>query len=229
VAIFANVARRSRMNSLRMARPSRHDNPPIRKLKSKIKKIVQTNRERSISARNLGGIPGSVTISRGGDSQRDWMRWRQPENAILELLNPEVRQQLIDKGLGVKIVGPTEQAQYNPFTKEMSIRSGMQADAIRHEQLHAGLALAPELFPNVGAKAKFASSPLGTALGAMNTRLFPKAGQQFWAETAAISMGGAEAYPGYTPAYDPNQFSNIFNTEQASWQYPTQSGWKIGK
>ena len=174
---------------------------------------MPVRRQREVSTKRR------ITVKRGGDPQKDWMRWRQPKTAILELLTPVAREQMVSAGLNINIVSPTSQAQYSPLSKTIDVRSGMGANEIRHEQFHAGLALTPGLFPNVGFRRKFASSPLGTVLGAMNTRLMSRAGQQYWAETGAISLGGAAAYPGYKPAFDPQQFSNVFDVQQPSWQY----------
>ena len=223
MALFANVANRSKMNSLRMARPSRHKSVYTRKIEQKIKETKQKYDVQAIQSQR------GQTVRRGGDPQRDWMRWRQPENAILDLLAPEARKQLMSAGLKINIRGRTDQAQYNPFSKTIDVRSGMSADDLRHELTHAGLSLTPDLFPSVGFRSKFANSALGTILGAMNTRLMPKLGQQQLAETPAITVGGAEAYPGYTPAFKPEQFSNFFDVEKASWQYSKQPGWTIGK
>ena len=100
MALFANVANRSKMNSLRMARPSRHKSVYTRKIEQKIKETKQKYDVQAIQS--LRGQNVQRTIRRGGDPQRDWMRWRQPENAILDLLTPEAKKQLLDAGLKIK-------------------------------------------------------------------------------------------------------------------------------
>jgi len=207
-----------------MARPSRYKSATQRKLTAKIKKTVQKYNVQSVQS--LRG----QTLRKGGDPQKDWMRWRQPKNAILDMLSPEAKKRLTNAGVNINLNLPSSaQPQYNPLSKTLDISNRLTADGIRHELTHAGLALAPDMFPGVGTKSKFANSALGTMLGAMNTRLMPKAGQQFWAEQPAITMGGADAYPGYKQVYEPDQFSQFFNTNTDSWQYKPNSGWDIGK
>ena len=233
MAIFANVANGSRMNSLRMARPSRHDNVAIRKLKDTIKKNKRdlfAHREKNVSS-----PPRNRTISRGGDVQKDWMRWRQTSQAVLDLLTPEGKKRLVDAGVSINTTSPTGQAQYSPFNlpefmgganKTVTIRSGMSADAIRHELTHAGLDVASDMFSNVAPLNVFANTALGTFMGQSNI-IWNTDAQMKAAESVAITMGGQEAYPGFTPTNIPQDFSQFFDVNHPSWQYPMQPGWNI--
>ena len=119
------------------------------------------------------------------------------------------------------------QPQYNPFSKTVDIPGNLGANEIRHELVHAGLALTPDLFSAVGSARRFASTPLGTLMGATNSLMLGRERQRMLAETAAITMGGAAAYPGFQPAFRPQQFADVFNTQVSSWQYPAAAGWNI--
>jgi len=175
------------------------------------------------------------TIRRGGDPQKDWMRWRQSENAILNLLDPDAKRQILAAGLTINaedasgsIENPGGRIYYNPIQKRLNLPSNMPEDWIRHELTHAGLALTPHLFPEVGAERRFASGRSGSLINMVNENVFRnETDRHMLVETAAITMGGAFAYPGYQPAYRPEQFSNFFNTQVDSWQYPAQSGWNV--
>ncbi len=218
------------MNSLRMARPSRHKSVYTRKIEQKIKETKQRYDVQVIQSQSGQNV--QRTIRRGGDPQRDWMRWRQSENAILDLLTPEAKKQLLDAGLKIKAQtasGSIEEQggriYYSPFEKRLNIPSNIPADWIRHELTHAGLALTPGLFPDVDSQRKFASGRLGTFKNIINPN--EEENRKMLVETAAITVGGAFAYPGYQAAFRPEQFSNFFNVSKASWQYPTQPGWTI--
>jgi hypothetical protein len=164
------------------------------------------------------------------------MRWRQSKNAILDMLTPEAKKQMLAAGLKIKAEtasGAIEEQggriYYAPLEKRLNIPSNIPADWIRHELTHAGLALAPGLFPDVDIQRKFASGRLGILKDIINRNVFQReaGNRQMLVETAAITMGGASAYPGYQPAFRPQQFANVFNTQVPSWQYPAQSGWNI--
>ena len=167
------------------------------------------------------------------------MRWRQTEQAAFALLTPEARKRLREGNVQVKTTEPTGQAQYSPFAipftgleKTVTLRSGMSADDVRHELTHAGLDVAPDLFPGTTPLQKFANSALGTLLGQTNF-IWNASAQMKAAESPAITMGGALAYPGFTPSNVPQDFGGFFNTQAPSWQYPAQTapqgGWNIGR
>jgi len=175
-----------------------------------------------------------TTVSRGGDPQFDWMRWRQPQQAILEMLSLKAREALEAAGVKLKIIAPGSTPSYSPFDipfiadKTVSIPSGLGANEIRHELTHAGLDVASDLFPQMNPAQVFANTALGTFMGQKNIG-WNAADQMKAAEEPAITMGGAGAYPGFTPSNVPQDFSNFFNTQVASWQYPTRPGWNIGR
>ena len=212
-----------------MARPSRHESVYIRKVRATVKKVKQQYDVQAIQSQR------GQTVTRGGDPQTDWMRWRQPKTAIMEMLSLEARKRLTAANVKLNIVGPTDQAQYSPFSipftdtaKTITIRSGMAADDIRHELTHAGLDVASNLFSNVAPMNVFANTALGTFMGQMNLG-WNAAAQMEAAESPAITMGGASAYPGFTPSNAPEDFSRFFDVTQASWQYSNRPGWNIGK
>ena len=119
----------------------------------------------------------------------------------------------------------------------------LPADAIRHELWHyiltnvnkfGGAPNVPQSLGNIPQNV-IAQQPFAQKATALVGLAAPSVYQSNLdiRESGAISFGGADAYPGLTPTHDPNQFTDIFNPNVASWQYPTQTapprGWNIGK
>ena len=268
MALYADIANRSRTNSLRMARPTRRKTATQRRLTAKIKRTVQTNTaqsrrdaaykkreeaknrkvtrftpiidrakiEQAARLKNMRALEarsnrrldnryaGSESVQ-NSRVRRALSRITQ-EAGVLKFLSPEAKARLAKEGMKISLNAEGTQPNYNPFFKTVNIPVDLPADAIRHEMMHAGLALTPDLFPDVSDASKFANSALGTFLGNV-TSFFPD--QMMLAETPAITMGGASAYGGWQASNRPDQFSNFFNTKDPSWKYRDSPGWNITK
>jgi len=214
------------MNSLRMAKPSRYKSATQRRVTAKIKKTVQ-----KYNVVDRSRVRGAREQARGKSqaSMLHLSRYKDPTKAVLNLLSPEAQKRLQDAGVSINITERGSQPEYRAFGKQLNIPLGASANFARHELFHAGLTEAPGMFSGVGLGVRLAQSRVGQLIWQEGGLGLGTAKGQEMVESAAITMGGAEAYPGYTPSFEPDQFSNFFNTELPSWQYNTKQGWNIGK
>ena len=143
----------------------------------------------------------------------------------LDLLTPSAQVAFALGRTQVEVPQFGAQPQYSALTNTLSLPVGTPANAVRHELMHTLLSRASSLFPNVPREYKQAHSLEQQLRGGIQSafgRPELQTEQRRLQETAAITFGGAEAYPGYQPAFNPWQFQNVFNVQAPSWQYPRQ-------
>ncbi len=183
---------------------------------------------------NIQSLQGMNVVN---SAQTDWQRYRNPETAILDMLSPAAKASMEQAGLQINLNLPQTTPSFNTAaplllqamgqnsTPQLNIpvQASMTANAIRHELLHAGLNLTPNLLPRANPLTKLASTPTYDYSARLAQSLL---GNNAWTnrvvrqnESAAITMGGAAAYPGLTPSNVPYDFREFFNINVPSWNY----------
>ena len=214
--LFADTANKVGMNSLRMAGRRRNSGSA----RSRANTRSRTNRAhgKSSEKRSVSAL------------WQDWMRWRRPETAIEELMNPEVLQGL--GGLPITITPPGSKPQSDPISDKINIPINTTPGDIRHELWHFTLSnlsdlakqgVMPESLKNLSPKYKLAARVGPQFVGEALAQFANLYGLKNYLidinESGAITFGGAGAYPNLMPAFNPQDFGDIFNTNSPTWNY----------
>ena len=221
--LFADTANAAGMNSLRMARRL-----PARK---------QQRRRPTVTSRRDEALRENIQVVQPDASAlwQDWMRWRNPETAVTEfmedLLVPEVLRGL-GGSLSVNIGGPGTKPSADPINKQINIPIGTTPNDMRHELWHFTLqnlsqlakrGVMPQSIKNLSPQYKIAARVGPQFIGEILSQFTGLHGLKNYLidvnESGAISFGGAGAYPNLMPAFDPQDFGDIFNLNNPTWNY----------
>lgn len=143
------------------------------------------------------------------------------------LLAPNVRDALQASGTRITVGHYGQAPGYYFYNNNINLVPGMSPSDIRHELLHAVLTQRPDLVPKTPWWSRASHNPIiQGASGLIGPKglageLSPYSGLKYsllgtnafitrLQESAAISVGGAHAYPGLRPAFDPSAVDNVF-------------------
>ena len=134
---------------------------------------------------------------------------------VWDLLSPTARDALRQSGTNIQITQYRTKPGYNFYSNTLFLPPGMNIEGVQHELTHALLTQSPELAQNLPTAARLAHTPYVQGAGGLANELlginvFNDIATRIQ-ESAAISLGGANAYPKLTPSFSANQTQSWWN------------------